>query len=221
MAGVFGGLALRVVEVSGDGDHGAVDGFAEDRLRPSFFSSRRMKEEISGGVKTLSPSMTRMTFLLAGSMRNGKQLQFILHVGGTAAHQALHGINGALGLSQQAAARGFADDDAAVWIEADDRGAQRAAVRAGECTSAGRSARPRTRPGCWWFRDRFRRCVPLTCRSLNSLSTLATRFRIYERRFSNSFSALQDGFASAFAGVGVERGIPLLRGGFAVRHRLR
>ena len=33
--------------------------------------------EISGGVKTLSPSTTRMTFLLAGSMRNGKSLSSV------------------------------------------------------------------------------------------------------------------------------------------------
>ena len=57
-------------------------------------------------------------------MRKGNSFEFVLHVGGAAAHQALHGIDGAFGLSEQAAARGFADDDAAVGIEANDRRAQ-------------------------------------------------------------------------------------------------
>src|SRR5690348_14507920 len=35
-AGVFGGLALRIVEIRGDGDHGAVDRFAEVSFRPMF-----------------------------------------------------------------------------------------------------------------------------------------------------------------------------------------
>src|ERR1700738_4099112 len=35
-AGVFGSLALRVVEISGHGDDRAVDGFTEERFRPVF-----------------------------------------------------------------------------------------------------------------------------------------------------------------------------------------
>ena len=35
-AGVFGGLALGVVEIRGHGDDGAVDGFAEKIFRPAF-----------------------------------------------------------------------------------------------------------------------------------------------------------------------------------------
>src|SRR2546421_729644 len=58
-----------------------------------------------------------------------KQLQFILDIGGTAAHQALDGINGALGLREKTATRRFANGNTAIGIEADNRGTKRAAVR--------------------------------------------------------------------------------------------
>src|SRR5260370_4035715 len=53
----------------------------------------------------------------------------MLDIGGTATHEALHGIDGAFGLREQAAARWFADNDGAIGIEADDGGAKRAAIR--------------------------------------------------------------------------------------------
>src|SRR5258708_34552857 len=58
-----------------------------------------------------------------------KQYQLVLNVGRPATHEALHGIDGALGLREQAAAGGFANDNASVGIETDDRGAKRIAVR--------------------------------------------------------------------------------------------
>src|SRR5437762_6620395 len=58
-----------------------------------------------------------------------KQLQLILNISGTAAHQALDGINGAFGLSEETATRRFTDNYAATRIEANDRGAKRAAIR--------------------------------------------------------------------------------------------
>ncbi len=41
-----------------------------------------MNAEISDGVKTLSPSRTRITLVLVGSMRNGKNLQLVFDVFG-------------------------------------------------------------------------------------------------------------------------------------------
>src|SRR5258708_36793016 len=61
-----------------------------------------------------------------------KQYQLVLNVGRPATHEALHGIDGALGLREQAAAGGFANDNASVGIEADHRGAKRLAIRAGD-----------------------------------------------------------------------------------------
>ena len=52
-------------------------------------------------------------------------------VGGSAAHQAFHGIDGALGLREQPVARSFSDNDASVGIKTDDRRTQCAAIRPG------------------------------------------------------------------------------------------
>ena len=73
------------------------------------FSSRRMQAEISGGVKSLSPSRTRITLLLFSSMRNGKRVSFVLNVGNAATHEALYGVDCAVGICEQALAGGFAD----------------------------------------------------------------------------------------------------------------
>ena len=60
-----------------------------------------------------------------------EKLQLVLHIGGAATHQALNGIDGAFGLGEQAAARGFSNDNAAVGIEANDGRAEGGAVGAG------------------------------------------------------------------------------------------
>src|SRR6266571_1261913 len=84
-ASVLGGLALGVVEVGGDGDDGAVNGFAEVGLGPVFqFAQnesgnfRRSEdffgEHYSNNVRTRRIDTER------------KQLQFVLDIGGTAAH---------------------------------------------------------------------------------------------------------------------------------------
>src|SRR5712691_9299209 len=84
-ASVLGGLALGVVEVGGDGDDGAVDGFAEVGLGPVFqFAQnesgnfRRSEdffgEHYSNNIRTRRIDTER------------KQLQFVLDIGGTAAH---------------------------------------------------------------------------------------------------------------------------------------
>src|ERR1700730_9215778 len=83
-----------------------------------------------------------------------------------------------------------------------------------EYTSAGRFARPRTRPGCWWFPDRCRQYVPLTARSLSFFFHAGNQVANVGAAVEQFVQALQDRFAIGFAGVGVERGIPLLCRGF-------
>ena len=50
-----------------------------------------------------------------------EELQFLLHVGDAAAHQALHRIDGAVGMIDQFAAGRVADDDVAVGQRARQR----------------------------------------------------------------------------------------------------
>ena len=71
-AGVFGGLALRVVEICGDCDDGTRDRFAEMLFRPGFQLAQNLRRD-SGAVKSFSPRRTRMTLLLASSILNGKR----------------------------------------------------------------------------------------------------------------------------------------------------
>ena len=76
-------------------------------------SWRRMKAEISGGVKVLSPSLMRSTSpgCRSSARRNGKQLQLLLDIFDAAPHQALDRVDGALGSLDQILARRVADDD--------------------------------------------------------------------------------------------------------------
>ena len=69
-----------------------------------------------------------------------ENLQLVFDVVGGAAHQALYGINRALGLREQAALGGFAGDDRAVGVYADDGRAERGAVRAGDTLRLARRA---------------------------------------------------------------------------------
>ena len=139
-----------------------------------------------------------------------EKFQFALHVGGAAAHQSLDGIDGALRLREQAARAGFADDDAAIGIEADHRGTQRAAVRARNTLRLARLrisvrdeavGRPEIDSN---DASHYSLAAP------NSFATLSTKFRMYERRFSNSFRRLMISLAVGVVGVCVDSGVPLL-----------
>ena len=127
LARVFGGLTLCVVEIGGYGDHRAVDRFAKVRFRPAF----QFAENEGGNLRRSENFIAKHDADDVFARRlntERKEFQLALHVGGTAAHEPFHGIDGAFGLCEQAAARGLTDDNAAIGIQAYNRGAQRVAV---------------------------------------------------------------------------------------------
>jgi len=72
LASVLRGLALRVIEISRHGDDRAIDGFTKKGFCPIFQLAQNERRDFRG-VKALPPRITRMTFLLDGSMRNRKK----------------------------------------------------------------------------------------------------------------------------------------------------
>ena len=95
--GVAGGFALGVVEVSGDGD----DGIRDARTKGGF------------GIGLECAEDERREFLRREFVATAKTVTF------AAAHVALEGGSGRLRMRDEAFARGGADEDAAVVIDAD------------------------------------------------------------------------------------------------------
>ena len=127
--GIARGLALRVIEISRHGDHGAVHHVLKIFVGPAL----QLAQDERGNFRRREHAIaqTHANHILAGRIdAERKNLQFVLHVGRAAPHQALHRIDGALRLRQQTAPRGLADDDRAVRVHADHRRTQRRAVRA-------------------------------------------------------------------------------------------
>ena len=135
-AGVFGGLALRVVEVGGDGDDGLGDGRAEVALGVAL----ELAEDEGGDLR-------RRVFALAdvkaedfagldvfGEME-GEELQLFLNVFKAAAHEALGGVDDAVGRGREILRCAIADDDSS------DRRLQ-SQLAAGIATTEGTRAEP-------------------------------------------------------------------------------
>ena len=184
--GILGSLALGIVEVSGDGDDGAIHGFAKISLRPVSQLTKNEGGNFRRSKNFIAKQHTDDIFV-RGIDAERKESQFVLNIRGAAAHEALHGVNGALRLRQQAAASGFANDDGAIGIKAHNRRAEGVAVGTRDTL---RLARLRI-----GVRDEAVGCSQIDSddsahvfdqTSANSLATFVTRFRIYERRFSNS-----------------------------------
>ena len=127
-AGVLRGLTLGVVEVRGDGDDRAIDGLAEVSFRPILEFAKNER----GNLRRREQFVAELDAndILAGRIdAEREEFQFALDVGDASAHQSLYGINAALRLREQATPGRLAYDDAAVRVEAHDRGTKRAAIR--------------------------------------------------------------------------------------------
>src|SRR5258708_4928229 len=114
-AGVLGGLALGVVEIGRHGDHRAIDDFAEMGFGPVFQFAQDESGNLRRGENFFAEHHADDVFA-RGIDTKRKELEFALNVGGASAHEALHGIDGALWLREQAADGSLANDDASVGI---------------------------------------------------------------------------------------------------------
>ena len=122
LAGVLGGLALRVVEVGGHGDDGLGDGLAHLLLRVGLQLLKHHGGNLLGGVVlTVDIDDGAAVLALLNLVGNG-----LLLLGGLvegAADEALHGGNGVLRVGDGLVLRGLAHHALAVLAEAlDGRG---------------------------------------------------------------------------------------------------
>ena len=103
-AGVLGGLPLGVVEVGRDRDHGLRDRLAQMR----FGVLLELAQHEGGNLRRREGLLAELNPDDRFAVRRdaeGEQLQLVLHVGDAAAHQALHRIDGAVGLVDEQRAR--------------------------------------------------------------------------------------------------------------------
>ena len=112
-AGVLGGLALRVVEVRGDGDDGLGDRRAEEALGVLL----ELQQDVGGDLgrrecEAADVELEHLAGLEAVDELEGEELQLFLHVVDVAAHQALGRVDGVGRVGEQGGAGGVADGDA-------------------------------------------------------------------------------------------------------------
>src|SRR4029077_13949692 len=127
-ARIFCGLALRIVEIRRHGDHRALNGLAEKRFGPVLQLAKNERRNFRRSEYLVAK--LHANYVVARRIdAKWEQPQFALHISTTASHQAFHGIDPALRLRQQTAARRLPNNDSAIWIDADHRRAKRAARR--------------------------------------------------------------------------------------------
>ena len=109
---VLGGLALRIVEVGGDGDDGLGDRRAEEALGVAL----ELAQNVGGDFRRSEAQFAELNardfagFDVVGKPE-GEELQFALDFFEAAAHEALDGVDDALRSLDEHAARAVADGD--------------------------------------------------------------------------------------------------------------
>ena len=121
LTSVFGGLALGVVEVRGDGDDGLVDLMAEVVLSCVLELHQHAGRDFGGSVLTAVDVDLDVLFLAADDLvRN--DLLFRFDFGVTASHEPLDRVDRVLGVRDGLPLGGLADEDVALVGECDDAG---------------------------------------------------------------------------------------------------
>ena len=122
LAGVLGGLTLRVVEIGGNGDDGLLDLLAEMGFRGLF----HLLQDESGDLRRrigLAVGLDPGVAVRCLDDLVGDELLVLLHhrIVIAAADQALHREEGALGIGHRLALGGLADEALAIVREGNDR----------------------------------------------------------------------------------------------------
>ncbi len=126
---VFGGLALGVVEIGGDGDDRLCDRRAEVALGVALQLAEDQRGDFrrSGRLVAERDAKYFARLKIVGKAE-GEELQFFLDVFDATSHEALDRVDGALRRFDQISASRVADYRLIVFVERDDRGNQVRAV---------------------------------------------------------------------------------------------
>jgi len=127
LAGIFGGLALGIIEIGRNRDDGAVDGFAEMGCGPIFQLAKDERRNLRGSEGFFTEHHTNDVFARRIDAKR-KELQFVLDVYGTPAHQPLHRIDAALRLREEPSPSGLAYNNGPIHIEANHGRAERRSI---------------------------------------------------------------------------------------------
>ena len=132
-SGVFGGLALGVVEVGRNGD----DRFGDRRAEESFRATLELAKNERGNFRwsesfVAERDAENFARLHVFGEAEGEELQFVLNVFNAASHQPFDGIHGAFRRFDQRIAGGVSDNRVVVGIECDHRGQQVQAIVSGD-----------------------------------------------------------------------------------------
>ena len=121
-AGIFCGLALRVVEVRGHGDDGLGNLCSEEAFGVAFElaenESRNFRRRECLFAKSDAQDFTGLQVL---GQTEGEELQLFMNVVNPASHEALDRVDGALRRLGEVFAGGVADDRLIVLVERHDR----------------------------------------------------------------------------------------------------